>query len=587
MWNKQRPTHETLAILEDLSALCAEKGGERCQHLLQLVRDRHWQEVVDFKFDYDAQEVSDGVVLPHEDFLYARQIQAFYSKLVCLPLQTDPRVKAWETFLGAEKQCAVTNRRLKEDRNHPSNSGDLNAIIYGAQRKIAKILGDVPEIADLNCQYGPGANINVKGTAANPRMKLGAPLQCSNELSPTVGIVLEDFPLLAALHDADFHIQHFDDYDIISFKSIGDIDNESSYHVSVEVVPGKIAFVPKNAKTDRTIMIEPVINSLVQKGIGSFIRDKLGLAGVNLRDQTRNQSLAREGSISGLLATIDLSSASDCIAYETVFELFPLEWAEFMARFRTGTVLAPNVKGVKMKQSTELVRLEKFSSMGNGFTFELESLLFYALAYSVCTHLHVSTKNVSVYGDDIIIPTRAYGQLVATLEYFGFSVNLEKSFHSGAFRESCGADYFYGFDIRPYYQKSQITEAQLYSMHNWFVRHCEFDLAARARTWLSAQLPTLYGPDGFGDGHLIGSFELRRNREIRRLGWSGGKFDTYADVSRRGPSDLVPGDYLLPSYSVYVRSGAESDTDPLVVRGAVGFKRLSIYTLRTNIFVRK
>jgi hypothetical protein len=95
------------------------------------------------------------------------------------------------------------------------------------------------------------------------------------------------------------------------------------------------------------------------------------------------------------------------------------------------------------------VHLEKFSSMGNGFTFELETLIFWAIS-SVCQNVH-NEFNVHVYGDDIIIPSESYSDVEAALTFFGFSLNEEKSFKEGAFRESCGSDYFNGVAVRPYY----------------------------------------------------------------------------------------------------------------------------------------
>jgi len=90
----------------------------------------------------------------------------------------------------------------------------------------------------------------------------------------------------------------------------------------------------------------------------------------------------------------------------------------------------------------------------------------------------------------------------------------------------------------------------------------------------------LFGPDGYGDGHLLGDFVPRTNRKIRRDGWGGIIFETFKDGLRRlKPESYPKGDRLLPAYSVYVRSGADSPTDPNIIRGARGFSKTSIYTL--------
>jgi len=98
---------------------------------------------------------------------------------------------------------------------------------------------------------------------------------------------------------------------------------------------------------------------------------------------------------------------------------------------------------------------EMFSSMGNGFTFELESLIFYALAKATCEAEGLSvfeqTRSITVFGDDIIIPQICYSSFCSNLKLFGFEPNLEKSFSEGFFFESCGADYYRSVDVRPFF----------------------------------------------------------------------------------------------------------------------------------------
>jgi hypothetical protein len=96
-----------------------------------------------------------------------------------------------------------------------------------------------------------------------------------------------------------------------------------------------------------------------------------------------------------------------------------------------------------------------FSSMGNGFTFELESLIFWAL--SKATAYFTGTSGViSVYGDDIICPTGMAQDLIWILSVFGFQTNRDKSFTEGPFRESCGGHYHSGFDVTPFYLRKPI-----------------------------------------------------------------------------------------------------------------------------------
>jgi hypothetical protein len=221
--------------------------------------------------------------------------------------------------------------------------------------------------------------------------------------------------------------------------------------------------------------------------------------------------------------------------------------------------------------------------MGNGFTFELESLLFYSIAKAVSELLDLEGE-VSIIGDDIIINSRGYTLLTEVLNQLGFVVNNEKSFWQGPFRESCGADWFNGNSIRPFYAKKALSEQNLYIFHNYMLRNGERELANLALSWTNPAM-RLWGPDGYGDGHLVGSHDLRVTRKLRRSGWEGGFFDTYSMRPNR-INKRYGADWVYPSYSVYTRSGERDPTDPDIVRGSCGYAKVSIYTLATTIFGR-
>ena len=184
-----------------------------------------------------------------------------------------------------------------------------------------------------------------------------------------------------------------------------------------------------------------------QKGIGGTMRERLRRIGINLNDQSLNQRLALKGSITGELATIDLSSASDSVSLGLVDFLIPEDWREAIGVTRSHFCQLPG---------GSFACLKKVSSMGNGFTFELESLIFYALAKAVYP-TGKTGRDISVYGDDIIVPTAGVGQLVDLLKFCGFSTNVEKSFWSGPFRESCGKHYFRGHEVTPLYVRKDVT----------------------------------------------------------------------------------------------------------------------------------
>jgi len=236
-------------------------------------------------------------------------------------------------------------------------------------------------------------------------------------------------------------------------------------NVSIDVVPGNVLFtVPKTAEIDRCAAKEPDLNMFMQKGVGDFIRLCLRRFGINLNDQSRNRHLALEGSINGSLATLDLSSASDSISTMLVFELLPIHWYSLLDRLRSKVT---SIDGIEHTN-------EMFSSMGNGFTFELESLLFFVICKAV-SYFEGISGIISVYGDDLIVPTGMFTTLTYVLSVLGFEVNPLKSFNTGTFRESCGGHYDDGRDVTPFYVRRDVSTISdlihlLNQIWNWSYR---------------------------------------------------------------------------------------------------------------------
>lgn len=551
-FEENRGRGESLSFIRDLSSECAALGGPLSKQLDALIQSGAYRDVVDFEVDVVAMDESQT-----QDLVYLRQIKALVEKQSFIDLGFDRRKEAVLKFIAAELKCAETNTRLWNER--PER--DVSSVLYTAQRIIAHILGPVPDYCDMSFQFGPGASTNVVGRIANFRSKLAAPMQCSRSLEGQVGDFLSEFPLWC--------------------DAVASQHSDEGWVVPVVVRPARLGFVPKTSKTDRTICVEPSLNALGQKGVGSYMKKRLGLFGVNLRDQRINQNRALEGSISGRLATVDLSSASDTVSYALVMSLLPPEWFALLDRFRSESVEYENVT----------IDLEKFSSMGNAYTFELESLIFFALSLSVCDFLELCggpifdksrllTRDfdVSVYGDDIILPVDAYPLLKRVLDWCGFEVNTKKSFSLGNFRESCGQDWFFGYDVRPWYLRDEISDRTLFSAHNFFLRKGELSLARICLSYTRKEF-RLFGPDGLGDGHLIGSYSYRKPKG----GWGGVYIRSWRGVPNRYEKAFHT-DVLIPSYTVYARMGQESSTDPFIIRGTKRYRITSLYTTRKGIF---
>lgn len=206
-------------------------------------------------------------------------------------------------------------------------------------------------------------------------------------------------------------------------------------------VEGNVMFtVPKDSEIDRCACKEPDLNMFMQKMFGNQIRSLLRRKGINLNDQTINAELARKGSIDGSLMTLDLSSASDSVTTALVRQVLPCDWFYYLSLTRSAVT---SIDGIQHHN-------EMFSSMGNGYTFELESLLFYSITRAVA-YFGGYKGSISVYGDDIIAPSPMFTDLVSALEFCGFRANPAKSFADGPFRESCGAHWYGGLDVKPFY----------------------------------------------------------------------------------------------------------------------------------------
>jgi hypothetical protein len=257
---------------------------------------------------------------------------------------------------------------------------------------------------------------------------------------------------------------------------------ESTRHLTMgeSIVEGnRLSFVPKTAEISRTICTEPTLNMLFQKGIAAALERRLReVFSIDLSFQPEfNAHLARVGSLTGRFGTIDLSSASDSISMRMVSHFFPRDFLLWTDLCRSPRTVLPD---------GSIIDLQMVSSMGNAFTFPLQTAIFACLVRAVYKALglkfHRPSKNLlrpsanfAVFGDDIIVDWRAYDLLVEMLDIIGFRVNPNKSFNTGLFRESCGSDYLSGHNVRGVYVKTLRDDMDYYSainrLNHWSARH--------------------------------------------------------------------------------------------------------------------
>lgn len=363
----------------------------------------------------------------HSPEQYARAYQGYslLRKFSAFPVKIDRAAVALGNFLASEVSCGQINREVDALPFVPGVPLALQqqSIVEFAKRIIHKALGkfDWAELQAM-CDFSNGASTRC------PRKRGAAPFKLEGRPQVTKNC-----------HDLAVHyIWCSESWRQYCQDQFGRDSDPWSW---VKVVPGsRFETVSKDSTTDRPICIEPDLNMFFQKGIGAMIRKRLLRRGINLNDQTINQFMAYVGSLWGTLATIDLKSASDSGSLRACEILLPEDWYQAMLITRSPYVLIDG----------KYVRLEKISSMGNGFTFELESLLFWGLALAVVETLGLDRHDVSVYGDDIIVPSAAAEPLIGVLASLGFATNKNKTFVSGPFRESCGKHYFRGSDVSPF-----------------------------------------------------------------------------------------------------------------------------------------
>ena len=369
---------------------------------------------------------------------------SFLRKYKGLDTNVNLKEVALLKFSASEVKCTETNKRLRSFHDDPHGSR-ASTIMYYAMRKIAKILGPFNLSRVLHrCEWTGGATLDVSKRAAFVDTKMSQfPIAVTGRALPYFRLEIErDMRWCEA---------------ILGFEPEGPLCFLPS---TFKVVDGcRITTVPKDSTTDRVIAIEPRGNIFLQKGVGNFIRERLRKFGIDLSKQETNQEWARVAYDLGL-ATLDLSAASDTVALELVKQLLPFDWFNYLNNIRSHSGL---VQGNR-------VHFEKFSSMGNGFTFELETLIFYALSSAVQDHAGVDWKLTSVYGDDIIVPKDVFPATIDILSYAGFDVNVNKSYSEGNFFESCGMHFFKGEDVTPVFQKEVLDEVEAIRCANRLIR---------------------------------------------------------------------------------------------------------------------
>jgi len=378
-----------------------------------------------------------GVLLDDPDIeaIYAlRQLTLGFSK-IALPQEgpggpstgvVTPRRerRAMAGFVQCEQDIRRSDKLL--DPQFLTEFKGMSELLFGGM--FAKVDRDV-YWQRLLPKHGPGAVADRLSSNAKFRMRTWT--SRLQRIMPAEGVLVPN--------------SHFND----------ELDQEIDILEPGAEIPVRVIPVPKTLKSPRIIAIEPAAMQYVQQALLASIRDAINEDDflnriVGLDDQTPNQRLAMEGSLSGDLATLDLSEASDRVSYQHVramIEDYPdLLQAVDACRSRKADVPGHGV-----------IRLAKFASMGSALCFPFEAMVFSTLIYLGIQRelgtpltrkdLKGLSGRVRVFGDDLIVPKEYVLSVVDELHLFGYVVNASKSFWTGRFRESCGKEYFDGHDV--------------------------------------------------------------------------------------------------------------------------------------------
>jgi len=453
------------------------------------------------------------------------------SKFEGLDTCADLKAVAMGKFQESEGACKATNQRLTKlaMTSTPCLGYSADSLLEAARFKIMNLLGDFCWDGTFERMgFSSGASTRLRRREGDPYYKFQGKPDVTKNALPLAIAVIKSCPNWAASIDLGCQSDPSDWFNIVAGN-----------HITT---------VAKNAKSDRCIAIEPEMNMFIQKGIGSVIRSKLKRVRIDLNNQSRNQELAFLGSSDNSLATIDLKAASDSVSVELVRWLMPPDWYDALMLARSPRGLLPD---------GELVTYEKISSMGNGYTFELESLIFWALSAAVVDTLSTKIQRlVCVYGDDIIVPRAASGFLIELLDFVGFKTNEEKTFLSGPFRESCGKHYFRGIDVTPFYIRKdpyRHVNSQ-YNLANSIRRWCSVGDVCDPRFKacydhvVSTIRPNLrrFVPDGIGDVGLIGDLtEIQPSIVYTRSGRFSSQYRVKARLRLLGKDKPIDGNFAL------------------------------------------
>lgn len=382
---------------------------------------------------------------------------------------------AWSLFLEANTKCKTQNGKVKN--NEISYLTDQ--VLQLAYKDIERCFWHVLESEESPFVWGKtDCLIPVKGFSTGPG-------SCCNSEGVSV---LEKYSQVWRT-STEIGKRYLQVLRKIS-KPIHDLPN---FAVELSALV-KAFFADKRYDVSRMIVPQNNGDLLLQYPAGNCLEQMLKCMLIDIAGQQAvNRDLARRGSLHDNLdlfdhglnrrkwrpCTIDLSSASDIVGYELVKSLCPTPLFNYMWMCRAGVLSYEKKKtGLAVEEN---VSLESMATMGNGYCFPLQTVVFASIVRAVYFQLGIplvdkdGCATYSVYGDDIIVDVTAYEYVLATLIDLEMVPNKKKSFGRLLFRESCGGDFYNGYNVRPVHVEKLDSDDKIYSFVNrlliWSAEH--------------------------------------------------------------------------------------------------------------------
>nr|WKV32991.1 MAG: RNA-dependent RNA polymerase [Riboviria sp.] len=271
-------------------------------------------------------------VRPHHycdasNYLQDAQIASFFKKLPGLATGLDLEAKAITDFWDSEHQCYHTNERLSPLLFDLGHYGEpLKKLLLDWRKRVRRILGRAPLDSALQGRFGPGSTFSNRGNLITLAHKLSEDYTATRQAMSFLPVW--DETAWSRYAACDLVGDPSMSSDLVGDPS-GFMLTQSALAHSIRdfsVVRGnRFTTVDKDSRSKRGICVEPSLNLFFQLAIGSYLSKRMNrfLGWEKETAQDFHKSLARIGSLTGAISTLDLSRASDTVCTTLVKLLLP------------------------------------------------------------------------------------------------------------------------------------------------------------------------------------------------------------------------------------------------------------------------